>query len=80
MAMMITCPNCGPRPVTEWRYGGEIPIVDPALDADAADIDRVWMRSNGEGEQRERWFHELGCRRWCTVVRDAVVDRVRSVE
>jgi heterotetrameric sarcosine oxidase delta subunit len=71
MAFGIDCPSCGRRPVTEFRYGGEVPAVpDHVTDADARDVDRVWMRTNAEGASEERWYHELGCRRWLTLVRD----------
>lgn len=71
MALPIDCPNCGRRPVTEFRYGGEIPSVpDRITDRDERDVDLVWMLRNPEGPCTERWFHELGCRRWLTLVRD----------
>jgi sarcosine oxidase, subunit delta len=68
--MRIDCPNCGRRPITEFRFGGELPevpahVTDPAR----ADVERVWLRTNALGETTERWFHELGCRRWLTLVR-----------
>ena len=31
MSFLIDCPNCGPRPSTDFRYGGETrPVEDPA--------------------------------------------------
>lgn len=77
--MRIDCPRCGSRDVHEWRFGGELPHRDPKLGADEADIVRVWMRENRDGQATERWFHEAGCRRWCTVVRDTVTGEVVSV-
>jgi heterotetrameric sarcosine oxidase delta subunit len=73
----IRCPHCGVRPVEEFRFGGEWPsppaeLTDPA----AVDFDRAWMFNNVDGEQTERWFHEAGCHRWLTVVRDTHVDRI----
>jgi sarcosine oxidase subunit delta len=71
MTLQIDCPICGRRPVTEFRYGGELPQVPDALsDPDARDVDRVWMRTNLPGPTVERWFHDLGCRRWLTLERD----------
>ena len=71
MAIIVTCPNCGRRPITEFRYGGELPSVpDSITDPAARDVDRVWMRTNREGVTVERWYHELGCRRWLTLERD----------
>jgi sarcosine oxidase delta subunit len=57
MAFQIPCPNCGPREVYEFRYGGQ--VVDEAAPA-----------RNLPGRQRERWFHRHGCRRWLVVERD----------
>ena len=74
--LIITCPHCGPRPVEEFRFGGEIPAPPPEItDAFARDLDQVWMFSNVEGEQTERWFHDAGCHRWSTHRRDTSVDR-----
>ena len=77
MSLILTCPTCGPRPVEEFAYGGEVPVVPDAItDADARDVDRAWMRGNPEGPCRERWFHTHGCRRWLELVRDTRTDRV----
>ena len=71
MALQITCPTCGRRPVSEYRFGGEVPVTpEHVTDADAHDVDRVWMRTNAEGITVERWYHEAGCRRWLTLERD----------
>ncbi|MGQ0849125.1 MAG: sarcosine oxidase subunit delta [Actinomycetota bacterium] len=68
--LFLICPHCGRRPVDEFRYG-EIPIVpDWITDPAARDLDRGFMRTNPEGQNTERWFHEYGCRRWFTVTRD----------
>ena len=74
MTLKVTCPHCGPRYTTEFWFGGEVlphqaPAV-PGTDALAADFDRVWLRQNAAGVQRERWFHHAGCRRWLFVERD----------
>jgi sarcosine oxidase subunit delta len=70
MSFLIACPNCGLRPSTDFRYGGETrPLADPQAEP-ADEVRRLWMRRNVAGEQRERWFHRDGCRRWLTIVRD----------
>ncbi len=75
--LWITCPTCGERPVTEYRFGGEIPQVpDRLTDPDARNLDYVWMQSNVAGITTERWFHAAGCRRWLTVRRDTTTDRI----
>ena len=66
LSFRIDCPQCGRRSSTEFRYGGEVPV----------DWLDVWRRDNPEGPCRERWFHEAGCHRWLTLVRDTRDDRV----
>jgi heterotetrameric sarcosine oxidase delta subunit len=73
----LTCPNCGPRPLEEWRYGGETPSVpDSVTDPAARNVDRVWFSDNVDGPVVERWYHLAGCRRWTTVLRDTHTDTV----
>jgi sarcosine oxidase delta subunit len=62
MSFLLTCPNCGPRDVSEFRYGGQILPVPPG--------------SNLPGPQRERWYHRLGCRRWLAAERDVRTNQV----
>jgi heterotetrameric sarcosine oxidase delta subunit len=80
MALLLPCPFCGPRPLGEFHYGGELPAVpDGIVDPDERDVDRVWMRTNAAGPTVERWYHELGCRRWLTVERDTRTNEVLGV-
>ncbi len=77
MSLRLPCPNCGDRSILEFRHGGEIPEVPAGLNDPAArDLDRAWMRTNALGPTAERWFHEAGCRRWFTLVRDTTNDLV----
>jgi sarcosine oxidase delta subunit len=62
MSFLLNCPNCGPREVHEFQYGGEV------LPAPAG--------GNLPGPQRERWYHRLGCRRWLIVERDVRTNEV----
>ena len=62
MSFLLTCPNCGPRDVSEFRYGGQIPPI-------CAESSRP-IASNLPGPQRERWYHRFGCRRWLFADRD----------
>lgn len=65
MSFLLPCPNCGPRDVSEFRYGGQlIAAGQPA---------------NQPGPQRERWYHRLGCRRWFTAERDVRTNTVLAV-
>ena len=75
--LWITCRTCGPRPVEEYRFGGEQPSVPESVtDPDARVVDAVWFFDNVEGPSVERWFHHAGCRRWITLRRDTQSDRV----
>ena len=78
--LSISCPNCGPRSVEEYRFGGEFPTVpDSVTDPEARNVDYVWFFDNVEGTAKERWFHDGGCRRWFTVARDTIADAVLEV-
>jgi heterotetrameric sarcosine oxidase delta subunit len=74
MGVKIPCPNCGPRDHTEFTFGGELRPLE-AADADE-DFRRVYLRENLPAEQEERWFHLFGCRRWLTIRRDALTNRI----
>jgi sarcosine oxidase subunit delta len=75
--LWITCPTCGERPVSEFRFGGEMPHVpDSITDEAERNVDWVWMNDNVDGVTIERWFHAAGCRRWLTLRRDTSTDRV----
>ena len=81
MALIIPCPHCGPRPYTEFWCSGELPDGDPPAEPGdlEADYARVWLRRNVAGEQRERWYHHAGCRRWCTLIRHTVTNAIHDV-
>jgi sarcosine oxidase delta subunit len=64
MSFRLICPTCGPRDVSEFRYGGQIPSV----------------AKNLPEAQDERWYHRLGCGCWLLVKRDVRSNQVLSVE
>ena len=68
MTLEVPCPRCGPRPSTEFAFGGEVRPVE-AADVEE-DFARVYLPENPAGPQEERWFHALGCGTWCTLTRD----------
>lgn len=75
--LRIPCPNCGPRTVEEFRFGGEFPRVPESVtEPDERNIDYVWFYDNVEGVSEERWFHLQGCRRWLTLRRDTATDTI----
>ena len=64
--ILIKCPNCGPRNVQEFRYGGEYnprPSEPLAVEPDEW-TDYVYMRANAQGKQKEWWYHRAGCQLW----------------
>jgi len=63
--ILLTCPNCGARNVSEFRYGGETnkrPDVNTATPHDWAEY--LYMRRNPNGMIREWWYHRAGCGSW----------------
>jgi sarcosine oxidase subunit delta len=66
MSFLLACPNCGPRDVYEFRYGGQL-------------LDPQGTGSNLPGPQRERWYHRFGCRRWLVAERDLRTNEVLHV-
>jgi heterotetrameric sarcosine oxidase delta subunit len=73
--MLITCPWCGAREETEFRYGGE--GVHLTVDGDDGAWTRLlYYRSSPAGPHTERWAHVHGCRRWFQVVRDTTTHEI----
>ncbi len=70
MSFLLSCPNCGKRPVQEFTFKGEYQ-KRPAPDAPfEAWTDYVFMAANRAGRQTEWWFHRNGCQRWFLTERD----------
>ncbi len=73
--MRITCPWCGPRPLSEFTYGGDAGKTRPKkLDKASPDewADYVYLRENPAGRHVEYWHHSGGCRSWLVVTRDTL--------
>jgi heterotetrameric sarcosine oxidase delta subunit len=72
--LIIPCPWCGPRDLTEFRYGGEAGVVRPLSPehcSEAEWADYLYYRNNLKGPQLERWVHAWGCRQWFELRRDS---------
>jgi heterotetrameric sarcosine oxidase delta subunit len=70
VSYVLTCPNCGPREVTDFAFGGEVsrrPRERPSLRELSA---YNYFRRNVAGVQREWWYHRSGCRAWFIADRD----------
>lgn len=75
--MLIKCPHCGARNVTEFTYGGDANLARPSSDAvDEQWTNYVYMRDNPRGLHDEVWQHSAGCRRWIAVRRDTLTHDV----
>lgn len=73
---ILTCPINGPRPITEFTYGGEYrPMPDPHTASDAAWADYVFNRNGGPGMKWEWWCHTPSTT-WFIAERDTVRDVV----
>ncbi len=64
--LILACPNCGGRSVSEFRFGGEYNPrpQDPQAVDDAVWADYLYLCNNKMGVQTEWWFHNAGCGVW----------------
>ncbi len=79
MSFYLPCPYCGPRPVDEYAYFGEVtdrPGPSPSM---RELTDYVYFRDNVAGVQREWWQHRLGCGEWFLADRDTRTNEVLDV-
>lgn len=77
--ILLTCPWCGPRNVSEFAYGGSlIARPDPADATPREWRDYLYLRDNTRGWVTERWYHRAGCRQFFVVERDTVTDEMRG--
>lgn len=73
---LLTCPLNGPRPISEFVYGGEVrPMPDPDTCSDAEWSDYVFNRSGVAGVKREWWCHSPSGV-WFLAERDTTTDTV----
>jgi sarcosine oxidase subunit delta len=76
VSFVLTCPNCGPREVADFGFGGEV-RTSPGPGASLRDLGGYnYFRRNVAGVQREWWFHRSGCREWFLAERDTRTDTV----
>lgn len=79
--MLITCPYCGSRDVSEFTYQGEAgrQRPDPASSDRVAWDAYVYDRLNPAGEHSELWQHSGGCRSHLVVTRNTLTHAISSV-
>jgi methylglutamate dehydrogenase subunit B len=79
--MLITCPYCGPRDVSEFTYQGDGNRTRP--DPASTDLQAwnayVYDRLNLAGDHNEIWQHSGGCRAHLAVTRSTTTHKVSSV-
>ncbi|MFO7573481.1 MAG: sarcosine oxidase subunit delta [Gaiellaceae bacterium] len=79
MSFLLACPSCGPRPVDEFAYFGEVtkrPTGSPTL---GELTEYVYFRDNVAGAQREWWQHRSGCGEWFLAERDTRTNEVLEI-
>ena len=80
MSFLLACPNCGPRDVNEFAYGGEL-TSRPTARPDVRELGAyLYLRRNVAGVQREWWYHRLGCELWFQAERDTRTNEVLLTE
>jgi len=69
--IVLRCPWCGPRNVTEFHSLGEVlERPDPRRATRSEWRAYLYLRTNRAGRVHERWFHRAGCRRYFDAERD----------
>lgn len=76
MSFDLKCPNCGERPVSEFRFGGEHHVTPTGQVTREQWAEHLYNRRNADGPQEEWWFHRLGCRCWFMARRDTHDNKV----
>lgn len=74
--MLVPCPWCGPRNVSEFTYHGEdVPRPDPAHATPRQWREYLYFRANPRGWVTERWQHQAGCRQHFRLERDTLTNQ-----
>ena len=79
MSFLLPCPTCGPRPVDEYSYGGEVTSRPSSSEDERGLFSYLYFRRNVAGPQREWWFHSSGCREWFQAERDTRTNEVLQI-
>jgi heterotetrameric sarcosine oxidase delta subunit len=76
VSFLLTCPNCGQRPVDEFAYGGEVTTRPTSSEDERALFSYLYFRRNTAADQREWWYHSSGCREWFQAERNTTTNTV----
>ncbi len=83
MSFLLSCPNCGPRPVDEYAFFGEVTRRPESSENGLPSLreltEYVYFRDNVAGVQREWWQHRTGCGEWFLAERDTRTNEVLSI-
>jgi heterotetrameric sarcosine oxidase delta subunit len=79
VSFILSCPNCGPRAVDEYSYGGEVTVRATSAGDQRGLFHYLYFRNNTAGDQREWWFHSSGCREWFQAERNTTRNEVLQV-
>ena len=76
--LVLNCPNCGRRNVSEFRFGGEYRPRPrkPLAPGEEEWAHYLYMRANVWGLQKEWWFHNAGCGSWFVAERHTRTNEV----
>lgn len=73
---LISCPFCGPRDETEFRFGAEAGKQHGTAASSARDwAGYLYFQNNPKGETREIWLH-LACGEFFVVERNSVTHAI----
>lgn len=73
--MLVPCPNCGPREVSELHCAGETTQRPRSTPTQRELYEYVYFRENTAGVQREWWFCRA-CEDWFLAERHTVTNDV----
>ena len=76
--IVLPCPNCGARNVSEFRFGGEVtkrPSAEETTPATWAAY--LYFRKNVRGVQREWWYHNA-CGSWFIAERHTQTQEIQT--
>ena len=78
--ILLQCPYCGPRNVSEFRYVGEVSERPDPNETGVEDWRAyLYARNNPAGWTTETWYHSSGCRKHFVAERHAVTNEARDV-
>jgi sarcosine oxidase subunit delta len=78
MSFLLACPQCGPRDVYEFRWGGARGRRPAPGASRESWVGYLYLRENPAGPLEEWWYHRMGCRRWFLAVRDTRSNEVEQ--